>query len=65
MTNFSQNGDKHGPRKQVDVAGPPGPIGQRHLMPPRHHLAPQGATLALCHVTDMWEILQNQLDALI
>ena len=58
--NFGQNGDKHGPRKQVDVEGPPGPTGQRCPTPPRCRPAPPSANLALCHVTDPWERLQSQ-----
>ena len=65
MVNFSQNGDKHEPRKQVDVAGPLGPTGQRSSEPPRRRPAPPGANLARSHVTDPWEPLQNQWDALI
>ena len=58
MAKIGQNGDKHGPRKQVDVVGPPRPIGQRRSAPP-------SATLALCHVSDLWELLQKQCQALI
>jgi hypothetical protein len=44
MAKIGQNGDKYGPRKQVDMAGPLGPIGQRRLVPHGHHLAPPSAT---------------------
>jgi len=65
MAKFGQNGDKHGPRKQVDVAGPLGPIGQRRLAPLWCRSARPGATLALYRITDSWEPLQNQWDVLI
>jgi len=47
------------------VAGPPGPTGQRRPVPPRQRLAPPGAHLAPCHVSDPWELLLIQLEALI
>ena len=65
MANFGQNGDKHGPKEQVDVAGPPRPTGQRRPMPPRRRPTPPGAHLAPCHVSDPWEPLLTQLEALI
>ena len=65
MANFGQNGDKHGPRKQVDMVGPPRPIVQCRPAPPRRRLAPPSANLALCHITDPWELLLSQLEALI
>ena len=40
------------------MAGPPGPTGQCRPAPPGAHLAP-------CHVSDPWELLLSQLEALI
>jgi len=47
------------------VAGPPGPTGQHCLVPPRCCPAPPDAHLAPCHVSDPWELLLSQLEALI
>ena len=58
MANFGQIGDKYGQMDQVDVAGSPRPIGRHRLAPPSAHLAP-------CHVSDPWELLLTQLEALI
>ena len=47
------------------MAGPPGPTGQHCLVPPRCCPAPPDAHLAPCHVSDPWELLLSQLEALI
>ena len=65
MVNFGQTGDKHGPKEQVDVVGPPGPTRQCRPTPPRWCPAPPGAHLVPCHVSDPWELLLSQLEVLI
>ena len=47
------------------MVGSPGPNGQRHPAPPRRRPPPPGAHLAPCHVSDPWELLLIQLEALI
>ena len=63
MANVGQIGDKYGQMDQVDVAGSPGPTGRHRPVPPRRCLAPLGAHLTPCHISDPWELLLSQWKA--
>ena len=47
------------------MAGPPRLTEQRRSVPPRHRPTPPSTHLAPCHVSDPWELLLSQLEALI